>query len=109
MTTVNAERSASSGDTSAAGRALSPGTLGIAAATGLVLFEAVDALLGSHGLGATLEAGWSQLVAPAFVLLVLAAVACERCGRPNAGRSSPAATCRTRRTSSSTSWPSRRS
>ena len=57
---------------------LSPGTLGLAAATGLVLFEAVDALLGSHGLGATLHAGWSQLVAPAFVLLVLAAVACER-------------------------------
>jgi sterol desaturase/sphingolipid hydroxylase (fatty acid hydroxylase superfamily) len=57
---------------------LSSATLGLAAATGLVLFEAVDALLGAHGLGATLHAGWSQLVAPAFVLLVLAAVACER-------------------------------
>jgi sterol desaturase/sphingolipid hydroxylase (fatty acid hydroxylase superfamily) len=57
---------------------LSRGTVGLATATGLVLFEAVDALLGSHGLGATLHAGWSQLVAPAFVLLVLVAVACER-------------------------------
>jgi sterol desaturase/sphingolipid hydroxylase (fatty acid hydroxylase superfamily) len=56
----------------------SPGTLGIAAATGLVLFEAVDALLGSHGLRTTLAAGWAQLVAPAFVVLVAAAVACER-------------------------------
>jgi sterol desaturase/sphingolipid hydroxylase (fatty acid hydroxylase superfamily) len=57
---------------------VSAGTLGLAAATGLVLFEATDALLGSHGLGVTLRAGWSQLVAPVFVLLVLAAVACER-------------------------------
>ncbi len=64
-----------------AGRVLArvaPGTLGIAAATGLVLFEALDALVGSHGLGATLSAGWAQLVAPGFVVLVLAAVACER-------------------------------
>ncbi len=58
--------------------ALSPGTLGLAAATGLVLVEAVDELLGSHGLSGTLRAGWSQLVAPIFVVLVLAAVVCER-------------------------------
>jgi sterol desaturase/sphingolipid hydroxylase (fatty acid hydroxylase superfamily) len=57
---------------------LSPGTLGIAAATGLVIFEAVDALVGEHGLGSTLAAGWAQLVAPVFVVLVLAAVICER-------------------------------
>ena len=60
------------------GALVSPGTLGIAAATGLILFEAVDALAGSHGLGATLASGWAQLVAPGFVVLVLAAVACER-------------------------------
>jgi sterol desaturase/sphingolipid hydroxylase (fatty acid hydroxylase superfamily) len=57
---------------------LSPGTLGVGVATGLVLFEAIDALVGAHALGPTLAAGWSQLVAPAFVALVLAAVACER-------------------------------
>ncbi len=57
---------------------VSPGTLGVAAATGLVLFEALDALIGSRGLGTTLAAGWAQLVAPGFVALVLAAVACER-------------------------------
>jgi sterol desaturase/sphingolipid hydroxylase (fatty acid hydroxylase superfamily) len=57
---------------------VSPGTLGVAAATGLVLFEAFDALIGSHGLATTLAAGWAQLVAPGFVVLVLAAVACER-------------------------------
>src|SRR3984957_177362 len=75
VTTINAELG-----TTERRRAIlpSPGTLGLAAATGLVLFEAVDALLGSHGLGATLHAGWSQLVAPAFVLLAPAAVACER-------------------------------
>jgi sterol desaturase/sphingolipid hydroxylase (fatty acid hydroxylase superfamily) len=55
-----------------------PGTLGIAAATGLVLFEAVETLVGTHGLGTTLAAGWAQLVAPGFVALVLAAVLCER-------------------------------
>ena len=68
MTTINAELATT--DRRRAGL-LSPGVLGLAAATGLVLFEAVDALLGAHGLGATLHAGWSQLVAPAFVLLVL--------------------------------------
>ena len=56
----------------------SPGTLGVAAATGLVLFEALDTLLGAHGLGAALAAGWATLVAPAFLVLVLAAVVCER-------------------------------
>ncbi len=56
----------------------SVGTLGVAAATGLVLFEAIETLVGAHGLGATLAAGWSQLVAPGFVALVLAAVVCER-------------------------------
>ncbi len=55
-----------------------PGTLGVAGATGLVLFEALHALLGAHGLGPTLAAGWATLVAPVFVALVLAAVACER-------------------------------
>jgi sterol desaturase/sphingolipid hydroxylase (fatty acid hydroxylase superfamily) len=79
MTTINAElatRDATSDRRRAA--PVSPGTLGIAAASALVLFEAIDALLGSHGLGATLAAGWAQLVAPAFVVLVLVAVACER-------------------------------
>ena len=75
MTTISAELPATERRRAAL---LSPGTLGLAAATGLVLFEAVDALLGSHGLGATLHAGWAQLVAPGFVVLVLAAVACER-------------------------------
>ena len=75
MTTISAELATTERRRTAL---LSPGTLGIAAATGLVLFEAVDALLGSHGLGATLPAGWAQLVAPAFVVLVLAAVVCER-------------------------------
>jgi sterol desaturase/sphingolipid hydroxylase (fatty acid hydroxylase superfamily) len=56
----------------------SPGTLGVAAATGLVLFEALDALLGAHGLGRALAGGWATLVAPAFLALVLAAVVCER-------------------------------
>jgi sterol desaturase/sphingolipid hydroxylase (fatty acid hydroxylase superfamily) len=59
-------------------RAPSPGTLGVAAVTGLVLFEAVETLVGTHGLGTTLAAGWAQLVAPGFVALVLVAVACER-------------------------------
>jgi sterol desaturase/sphingolipid hydroxylase (fatty acid hydroxylase superfamily) len=57
---------------------LSTGTLGVAAATGLVLFEALDALFTSHGLRLTLAAGWAQLVAPGFVALVIAAVVCER-------------------------------
>jgi sterol desaturase/sphingolipid hydroxylase (fatty acid hydroxylase superfamily) len=79
MTTVNAELAAGEAATRRRRAALvAPGTVGIAAATGLVLFEAVDALVGSHGLGPTLAAGWAQLVAPAFVVLVLAAVACER-------------------------------
>ncbi len=59
-------------------RHLAPGTLGVAAATGLIVFEAVDALMGARGLGPTLAAGWAQLVAPGFVALVLAAVVCER-------------------------------
>jgi sterol desaturase/sphingolipid hydroxylase (fatty acid hydroxylase superfamily) len=58
--------------------ALSLGTLGVAVATGLVLCEAVETLVGEHGLGPALAAGWSTLVAPAFVMLVLVAVACER-------------------------------
>ena len=56
----------------------SPGPLGVAAATGLVVFEALDALLGAHGLGPALAAGWATLVAPAFLAVVLAAVVCER-------------------------------
>ena len=60
------------------GAALSLGTLGVATATGLVLYEAVETLLGEHGLGPTLAGGWATLVAPAFVVVVLVAVACER-------------------------------
>jgi sterol desaturase/sphingolipid hydroxylase (fatty acid hydroxylase superfamily) len=84
MTTINPQMGATDfAPTRAASRQrrralVSPGTLGIAAATGLVLFEAVDALLASHGLGTTLAAGWAQLVAPGFVALVLVAVAFER-------------------------------
>ncbi len=57
---------------------LAPGTLGLAAATGLVLYEAIETLAGTHGLGPTLAAGWTQLVAPGFVVLVLVAMLCER-------------------------------
>ncbi|HEY6429582.1 MAG TPA: hypothetical protein VIX84_20330, partial [Acidimicrobiales bacterium] len=57
---------------------LAPATFGVAAATGLVLYEAVATLLRGHGLGSTLAAGWAELVAPGFVALVLAAVVCER-------------------------------
>jgi len=79
VTTITAE--VTSGGVAATTRrrlAVSPGTLGIAAATGLVLLQAVETLAGSHGLGTTLAAGWGQLVAPGFVALVLAAVMCER-------------------------------
>jgi sterol desaturase/sphingolipid hydroxylase (fatty acid hydroxylase superfamily) len=58
--------------------ALSFGTLGVAAATGLVLYEAVESLVVHHGFAATLAAGWATLVAPAFVALILVAVVCER-------------------------------
>ena len=58
--------------------ALAPATLGVAAATGLVLGEAAATLLREHGLGSTLSAGWAQLVAPELVALVLVAVVCER-------------------------------
>jgi sterol desaturase/sphingolipid hydroxylase (fatty acid hydroxylase superfamily) len=79
VTTINAELATREATAPRRRAALvSPGTLGVAAATGLVLFEALDALLGSHGLGATLAAGWAQLVAPGFVVLVLVAVGCER-------------------------------
>ena len=78
MTTVNAELATRESTRPRRAALVSPGTLGIAAATGLVLFEALDTLAGSHGLGATLASGWAQLVAPGFVALVLAAVACER-------------------------------
>jgi len=66
----------STGRRSSAPLALGP--MGIALATGLVLSEAVDALVAHHGLASTLHSGWAQLVAPAFVALVLAAVVCER-------------------------------
>jgi len=75
VTTINAELATAERRRAAL---VAPGTLGIAAATGLVLFEALDALLGAHGLVPTLAAGWAQLVAPAFVALVLVAVVCER-------------------------------
>jgi sterol desaturase/sphingolipid hydroxylase (fatty acid hydroxylase superfamily) len=57
---------------------LALGPVGIALATGLVLVEAVDALVAHQGLASTLRSGWSQLVAPAFVALVFAALICER-------------------------------
>jgi predicted alpha/beta hydrolase family esterase len=37
----------------------------------LVLFEVIETVVGTHGLGTTLAAGWAQLVAPGFVALVL--------------------------------------
>ncbi len=79
MTTITA-RVASGGAaaTTTRRRAVSLGTLGIAVGTGVVLLRAVETLAGSHGLGPTLAAGWTRLVAPGFVALVLAAVACER-------------------------------
>ena len=58
--------------------AVAPATLGVAAATGLVLYAAAAALLRGHALTPTLAAGWAQLVAPGFVALVLVAVVCER-------------------------------
>jgi hypothetical protein len=58
--------------------AVAPATLGVAAATGLVLSAAVATLVRGHGLTSTLAAGWGPLVAPAFVALVLAVVVCER-------------------------------
>jgi sterol desaturase/sphingolipid hydroxylase (fatty acid hydroxylase superfamily) len=57
---------------------VSPGTLSVAFVTGLIVFAAVDALAGADGFGAALASGWATLVAPAFVVLVLAAVACEQ-------------------------------
>ncbi|HEX3332735.1 MAG TPA: sterol desaturase family protein [Acidimicrobiales bacterium] len=78
MTTITGEVTPFDAMTRRRGRTLSPGTLVIAAATGLVLVEAIETLLRSHGLGATLAAGWAQLVAPGVVALVLAAVVCER-------------------------------
>jgi sterol desaturase/sphingolipid hydroxylase (fatty acid hydroxylase superfamily) len=58
--------------------AVSPAALGVAAATGLMLFEAFRALAAHRALAPTLSAGWATLVPPAFVGLVLVAVACER-------------------------------
>ena len=57
---------------------LALGPVGIALATGLVLAEAVDALVAHHALVPTLRSGWAQLVAPAFVAVVLVALVCER-------------------------------
>ena len=78
MTTITGEVTLGDTATRPSLRAPSPGTIGVAAATGLILFEALETLVGTHGLGTTLAAGWAQLVAPGFVALVLAAVACER-------------------------------
>ena len=89
------------------GAALLLGTLGVATATGLVLYEAVETLLGEHGLGATLAGGWATLVAPAFAVVVLVAVRASGCGRPSAAPCWPVATSKMRGTSSSTSSPSR--
>ena len=78
MTTITGEVTLGDTATRPSLRAPSPGPIGVAAATGLILFEALETLVGTHGLGTTLAAGWAQLVAPGFVALVLAAVACER-------------------------------
>jgi sterol desaturase/sphingolipid hydroxylase (fatty acid hydroxylase superfamily) len=79
VTTITAEvTSGSVAATTSRRHAVSAGTLGIAAATGLVLLQAVETLAGNHGLGTTLAAGRGQLVAPGFVALVLAAMVCER-------------------------------
>jgi sterol desaturase/sphingolipid hydroxylase (fatty acid hydroxylase superfamily) len=78
VTTITGEVTPFAAATRHSLRAPSPGTFAVAAATGLVLFEAVETLVRTHGLGTTLAAGWAQLVAPGFVALVLAAVACER-------------------------------
>ena len=74
MTTVSPV--VSSGRRSSATLAL--GSVGIALATGLVLAEAVDALVAHQALASTLRSGWAQLVAPAFAALVFAALVCER-------------------------------
>jgi sterol desaturase/sphingolipid hydroxylase (fatty acid hydroxylase superfamily) len=58
--------------------AVAPATVGVAVATGLVLYEAVATLWRGPGLTSALAAGWAQLVAPGFVALVLATVVCER-------------------------------
>ena len=75
MTTITGEVTLGDTATRPSLRAPSPGTIGVAAATGLILFEALETLVGTHGLGTTLAAGWAQLVVPGFVALVLTAVA----------------------------------
>lgn len=50
----------------------------VAAATGWLLWSAVDTLRGSGELGKALSAGRAELVAPAVVALVVATVVCER-------------------------------
>ncbi len=95
MTTINAELAAATSRRSAV---VSPGTLGIAAATGLVLFEAVEALLASHGLRPTL----GRRLGPARRAGLRRAGrwppwSASGSGRPSAVRSSPVATCRTPR------------
>jgi sterol desaturase/sphingolipid hydroxylase (fatty acid hydroxylase superfamily) len=57
---------------------VSPASLGVAAVTRLVLFEALDALISHHTVSSTLTAGWATLVPPLFVGLVLLTVVCER-------------------------------
>jgi sterol desaturase/sphingolipid hydroxylase (fatty acid hydroxylase superfamily) len=59
-------------------RVVSLGTCAIAAATAVVLAEAIDALLVHRSLGPALRMGWEQLVAPAFLALVFLAAVCER-------------------------------
>src|SRR5471032_1649010 len=53
-------------------------TLGIAAATGWLLWVGASTLLTNGRLGTTLAGGWVELAGPAFVALVLAAVVCEQ-------------------------------
>jgi sterol desaturase/sphingolipid hydroxylase (fatty acid hydroxylase superfamily) len=52
--------------------------LGIAAATGWLVWFGAATLMRSGRLDGTLGAGWVELAGPAFVLVVLAAVICEQ-------------------------------
>ena len=91
------------------GVALALGPVAIALATGVILAEAVDVLAVNHGLASSLRSGWTQLVAPAFIVLVLLALVCERIWPAERRLFWPEATCRTPATSCCTSSPSRRS
>ena len=72
----------------------------LAGMTAPILWVAVADLLRQGRLETVLSAGRGELAAPLLVALVVATGVCERIGRPNAVRSWPAATSRTR-----ASWP----